>query len=66
MQREQADPSGGVDRVLMRMVAVLRDLVGDVVDHDDDVEQGDDDEEQHPERKVIEEHVTPLIILVAQ
>ena len=39
MQREQADPAGVVNRVLVRMVAVHRDFVGDIVDYDDAVEQ---------------------------
>ena len=53
MKREQTDPARRMDRILMRMVAVLCDLVGHVVDRDDPVEQGDHDENEQPERKVV-------------
>ena len=44
MQREEADPAGGVDRVLMRMIARLGNQVGNVVNRDDGVEDHDHDE----------------------
>ena len=53
VQREQADPAGDMDRILVRMVAVLGDLVGDGVNRDDRIEQRDHDEKQQSEREVI-------------
>ncbi len=41
----------------VRMVAVLGDLVGHVVDRDDSVEERDEDENQQPQGEVVEERV---------
>ena len=57
MQREEADPPGGVDRVLMRVIAVLGDFVGHVVDCDDPIEQRYEHEDQQSEREIVEERI---------
>ena len=57
MQREQAHPSGGVDRVLVGMMARLRDLRRNVVDRDDAVEQHHDHEKQQKQREIVEKRI---------
>jgi len=54
MQREKTDPSCGVYRVLVRMIARFGDIVRYVVDRDDPVEQHNDDEDQYAQREIIE------------
>src|SRR5688500_2935717 len=39
MQREQAEPACRVDRVLLRVIALLGDVVGNVVDGEEDVDR---------------------------
>jgi len=46
VQQEEADPTGGMDCVLMRVMAAMGDLGRNVVDRDDAVEQHDDHENQ--------------------
>jgi len=57
VQHEQADPAGGVDRVLMRMMTRMRDPSGNVVDRDDAVDQHDHDEKQQAKCEVIKEWI---------
>ncbi|MNF18097.1 hypothetical protein D3C80_2219850 [compost metagenome] len=57
MQGEQADPASGVDGVLVWMVAVHRDLVGNVVENDDSVEQHDPHEDKNAQSEVVEHDV---------
>ena len=54
MQSEQADPAGGVDCILVRVVAVDGNFIGDVVEQDDRVEQDEPDKDQYAQREVIE------------
>jgi hypothetical protein len=58
VQRKQAYPPGGMDRVLVRVRASLGDFVGYVVNCYNAVEQHDNDEKQKKEREVIEEWVS--------
>src|SRR3954453_16113087 len=60
MQREQADPSRRMDRVLMGMIALFGDQIGNVVDRDDAVEHHHHHEEQQPEGKVVQEWIAHL------
>src|SRR5882672_12071709 len=53
---QQAHPAGSMDGVLVGMVAVTRDFIGDVVDRDNPVENRDEHHDQETESKVIEEH----------
>ena len=46
MEREQAYPAGDVQDVLMRVVALDRDFVRDVVNDDYAVEQDERDEDK--------------------
>ena len=64
VQGEQAHPTCGMDCVLMRMAALLGDLIGHVVDGDDPVEQGDHHEDQKPECEIVEEGVEIDALLV--
>src|SRR6516164_11206409 len=57
VQHEQADPTGGMDRVFVRMMTRMGDLGRNVVDRYDAVDQHDDHEKQQAKRKVIEEWV---------
>src|SRR5215212_3086733 len=57
MQREEADPSGGMNGVLVRVVSAFRNQVRNIVDRDDAVEQHHDHEDQDEEREVIQERV---------
>lgn len=61
MQREQADPAGRMDRILMRMIAVDGDFVRNVMQHDDPVEQHETDKHQQTQREVIEHDPPPGI-----
>ena len=56
MQREQADPAGGMDRILVGMAAMLCDLVRNVVNCDDRVEDRDQHKEHQAQSKVVEKH----------
>jgi hypothetical protein len=56
VERKKAHPAGDVDRILMRMMAVHRDLVGNVMDSDDPVEQNKRNGDQYPEGKIIKKH----------
>ncbi|MOA39816.1 hypothetical protein D3C78_1616260 [compost metagenome] len=60
MQGEQADPAGGVDRILVRVVAVDGNFIGDVVEQDDPVEQDEPDKNQQAQREVIKHE--PLLL----
>ena len=57
MQREEADPAGGMDCVLMRVIAVLGDFVRHVVDRDDPVEERDEYKDEEPQGEIIEERI---------
>ncbi len=46
MQGEQADPACHMNRILMRVIAVLGDFVRDVVDGDNAVEKNQGDKQQ--------------------
>ena len=46
MQREQAHPAGCMNSILMRVTALMGDLVRHIVDGDDPVKQGDDNEDE--------------------
>ncbi|MNW66005.1 hypothetical protein D3C74_444390 [compost metagenome] len=48
MQREQTDPASGMDRILMRVVTMNGNLIGDVVQHDDPVKQYEPGKHQNP------------------
>jgi hypothetical protein len=48
VKREQAHPAGGMDSVLMRVITMLGDFVGYIVDGDYPVEERDQDEKQKP------------------
>src|SRR6516225_6263412 len=50
-------PIRGVDRVLVGMMAGLRDLRRDVVDRDDAVEQHHDHENQEKQREIVEKRI---------
>ena len=54
MQREQADPACDVQYVLVGVIALDRNFVGDVVDHDDPVEEHECDENQQKQGDVFE------------
>lgn len=51
MQREQTNPAGGMDGILVRLTATLRDLIWNVMDHDDRVENHGQDEEHQTQGK---------------
>jgi hypothetical protein len=46
-----------MDRVLMRVVAMLRDLIWNIVDRNDAVKERDEHEYQKSESEVVEEGV---------
>src|SRR6185295_20408105 len=56
-QREKADPTGRVNSVLMGMITVLGDVVGDVVDRDDPIEERDENKDQEPQGEVIQKRI---------
>ncbi len=47
MQREQTDPASGMDCILMRMVSMDGNFIGNVVQHDDPVKQHEPGKHQH-------------------
>ncbi|MCY1454956.1 hypothetical protein D9M71_720540 [compost metagenome] len=53
MQGEQAYPPRGMDGILMWMVAVNGDFIGNIVKHDDAVEQHQPHEDQQTQGKII-------------
>ena len=55
-----------MNRVLLRMVAVLGDLVRNIVDRNDAVEEHDADEEHEEQREIIEKHGGPQMRLRAR
>ena len=59
MQREHADPTGVVDRLQMRVAALLGDHIGDVVDGDDTVEKDDACEHHYPQSHILQHHCDP-------
>jgi hypothetical protein len=61
VQGEETDPSLNVQEgILLGVVAVLGDFLGDVVDGYDPVEDHDGDEEENAQGKIIEKHaMTP-------
>ena len=64
MECKQAHPTRRVDRILVRMVTLLGNLVGHIVDGDDPVKQRDDDENEKPQSEVVEEGVEIDALLV--
>ena len=64
VEREQADPAGYVDGILVRVVASAGNLVGHVMDGDDPVKQRNHHEDQKPECEIIEEGVEIDALLV--
>jgi hypothetical protein len=65
MQREQANPTGGVDRVGMRMMTGFRNSRRDIVDGDKPVKHRDDDEEYKTQRKIIKARIVDRVNHVA-
>ena len=57
MERKQAHPTRRVDCILVRMVTLLGNLVGYIVDGDDPVKECDDDKNQKSQSEVIQEGV---------
>ena len=57
MQGEETHPPGRVDGILLRMIAMLRDFVGHIVDCDDAVEQRDEHKDEEAQREVVQERV---------
>jgi hypothetical protein len=51
------DPTGRVDRVLMRMLTGFGDLIRDVVNGDNGVEQHHDYEYEQEECKIVEKRI---------
>jgi hypothetical protein len=58
MQREEAHPSGRVDRILMRVVPRLGDVVGNVVNGNDPVGERQEDEQMIPNAKKLRRSIT--------
>jgi len=58
MQCEQAHPPGGMDRILMWVVAGFGDPMRDIVDSDDAVEHDGYDKEEQEQCDVVEEGIT--------
>ena len=54
VQQEKADPTGGMDCVLVRVMAAMGDLGRNVVDRDDAVEQHDHHKKQQTERDIVQ------------
>ena len=54
MEREEAHPARSVDSVLVWMVAVLGDLVWDIMDGDDAIKEGDEHEDEETKGKVVQ------------
>src|SRR4029077_517737 len=57
VERKKAHPARGVDRILMRMMAAYRHLVGNVMNGNDRVEQNEGNDDQYPESEIVEKHV---------
>ena len=57
MERKEAHPTGSVDRVLVRVIAMLGEFVRHVVDRDNAVEERDEHKYEETEREVVEERV---------
>src|SRR6185312_14686189 len=57
VQGEQAYPTRGVDRILVRMIAGFRNKIRNVMDRDDSVEERDDYENQQAKREVVKERI---------
>ena len=57
MEREEAHPAGSVDGILVRVIAMLREFVGHVMDRDDAVEERDEHKNEEAQREVVEERV---------
>ena len=57
MERKEAHPTGSVDRVLVRVIAMLGEFVRHVVDRDDAVEERDEHKNEEAEREVVQERV---------
>ena len=55
MQREEAYPSGRVDRILMRVIPRLGDVVGNVVNGNDPVGERQEDEHNDYQREETQE-----------
>ena len=58
MQCEQAYPPGGMDCILMWVVAGFRDLMRDIVDSDDAVEHDGYDKEEQEQCEIVEKGIT--------
>ena len=54
MQGEKAHPSAGVDRILMRMITFLSDVLRNVVNRNHAVREREDDKKENTESKVTE------------
>ena len=58
MEREEAYPSCRVDRILVWMIAAMRNVVRDVVNRDDPVENHQAHKDQNKKRDVVEHVAT--------
>ena len=57
VEREEAHPTGSVDRVLVRVIAMLREFVRHVMDRDNAVEERDEHKNEEAEGEVVQERV---------
>ncbi|PBI80457.1 hypothetical protein A9993_12275 [Rahnella victoriana] len=56
MKREQTDPAGSVNSILMRMITVNRDFIRNIMNHDHAVKESQADEDKYAESEIIEKH----------
>jgi hypothetical protein len=61
MQCEQAHPPGGMDCILMWVVAGFRDPMRDIVDSDDTVEHDGYHKKEQEQCEVVEEGITHTV-----
>jgi hypothetical protein len=57
MLHEEAHPPGGMNCILVRMIAGLGDQMWNVMDRDDAVKQREDHQEQESEGEIVQERI---------
>jgi hypothetical protein len=60
MERKQAHPPGGMNRIGMGVVTFFGHIIGNIMNGDDSIKKNQKYENQYAQRKIVEKHIPSL------